>query len=117
MHVYVLSRLNESCCENHIQTFDSKSSDRGLEVLELTVSILSFWPISLWAENAIIFPSRHYYNLLYFVIKLFKKFSSGKKQLSVMLPMRAWSEPIVIKTRSIAGSKEKTTSTSNEKIY
>lgn len=105
MHVYILSRLSESCCENHIQTFDSKSSDRGLEVLELTVSILSFWPISLWAENAIIFPSRHYYNL-YFVIKLFKKFS-GKKQLSVML-MRAWGEPIVIKTRSIAGSKEAT---------
>lgn len=71
----------ESYCENHIQTFNSESSDRDLEVLELTVSILSLWPISLWAENAIIFPSRHYYNL-YVVIKLFKKFSSGKKQLS-----------------------------------
>lgn len=73
--------------ERHIQTFESESPARVLEALESVVSILSFWPISLWAENAI-FHCRHYYNLLFSVIKAFLKeilIWIGKKLLSAKM--------------------------------
>jgi hypothetical protein len=71
--------------------------------VELTVSILSFWPISLWAENAIIFPSRHYYCLFYFVIKLFKEILIWKETASAM-SLEAWGEPMRVMKNRIAGS-------------
>lgn len=104
MHVY-FSRLSRNGTKPYTQTFDSESTVRGPDVVELTVSILSFWPISLWAENAIIFPSRHYC-LFYFVIKVFKrKFSSGKKLLSAMFSLEAWGEPIGIEDSVLRAQK------------